>query len=189
MEADQEATGATSRGTPRERGALKKAAGWWVVTWLTYTISSQPSPIAGWTKTSWTRAKTAATAATGARPRSRRAVRDPVGSAPRRPSTTRAFTPSAIAHPSPPRVAGPLVPHLPPPVPGAGIPENMVKLTRVSAACRVELGHSRAHSSFVPGRSAPPGRRCRGCSGVGRHLGAEMPRVTGSSPFTCTSVP
>jgi hypothetical protein len=35
VDVDQDATGATSRVTPRERGALKNAAGASGVTWLT----------------------------------------------------------------------------------------------------------------------------------------------------------
>ncbi|EKX66012.1 hypothetical protein STRIP9103_08005 [Streptomyces ipomoeae 91-03] len=52
MDDDQEATGATSNGTPQARGALKKAAGAWGLTWLTYTASSHPSPSPGGTRTS-----------------------------------------------------------------------------------------------------------------------------------------
>ncbi|MGC0413912.1 hypothetical protein RKD31_007155 [Streptomyces sp. SAI-163] len=48
---------------------------------------------------------------------------------------------------------------------------------------------ARTQPSLGTARSVTPGRRCGGCSGVGRHFGAEMPSVTGPSPFTCASVP
>ncbi|MEV0039807.1 hypothetical protein [Streptomyces sp. NPDC050804] len=40
-------TGATRKVMPRARGALKNAASASLATWLTYTVSSQPSPEPG----------------------------------------------------------------------------------------------------------------------------------------------